>query len=282
MIVITISSIIYFIYFIRTNTDLLKNFENISFIELVIIFMLKLLSIFCLSNININILQNLNINLHQRESAELTIRNTLGNLTTPFKLGTGYKVSFLKNKYDFKLTDFIYWNTFFSILNLVPLTLLFMTISVWNSAFFLKGNYIYLLIGLFLICIIIFLINNLNFFKNRIYPYKLISSNNFKIQISNLVYFFSSSTIIYILASNFTLGMDYYSALSYSFLNSFINLLNLTPGNIGIKETVLILLDDIHSISFQVIIIISFIERMITFLALLFSQIILKFKKPLL
>jgi len=76
--------------------------------------------------------------------------------------------------------------------------------------------------------------------------------------------------------------MDYYSALSYSFLNSFINLINLTPGNIGIKETVLILLDDIHSISFQVIIIISFIERMITFLALLFSQIILKFKKPLL
>ena len=100
MIVITISSIIYFIYFIRTNTDLLKNFENISFIELVIIFMLKLLSIFCLSNININILQNLNINLHQRESAELTIRNTLGNLTTPFKLGTGFKVSFLKKVFQ--------------------------------------------------------------------------------------------------------------------------------------------------------------------------------------
>jgi uncharacterized membrane protein YbhN (UPF0104 family) len=244
--------------------------------------MLKLLSIFCLSNININILKNLNINLHQRESAELTVRNTLGNLTTPFKLGTGYKVSFLKNKYDLKLTDFIYWNTFFSILNLVPLTLLFLTISVWNSAFFLKGNYIYFLIGLFLICIITFLIYNLNFIKNRIYRYKLISSNNFKIQISNLVYFFSSSTIIYILASNFTLSIEYYSALSYSFLNSFINLLNLTPGNIGIKETVLILLDDIHSMSFQVIIIISFIERMVTFFALLFSQIILKFKKLLL
>ena len=282
MIVITISSIIYFIYFIRTNTELLKNFQNISFFELVLIFMLKLLSIFCLSNININILKNLNINLHQRESAELTIRNTLGNLTTPFKLGTGYKVSFLKNRYDFKLTDFIYWNTFFSVLNLVPLTLLFITISGWSNASFLEGNYIYLLIGLSLIFIITFFIYNLNFFKNKIYPYSLISSNNFKIQVSNLVYFFSSSTIIYILASNFTLSIEYYSALSYSFLNSFINLINLTPGNIGIKETVLILLDDIHSLSFQVIIIISFIERVITFFALLFSQIILKFKKPLL
>ena len=106
-IIITISSLFYFIYFIQNNIELLENIIEITIFEISLVLILKILNILFLSNININILKYLNIELPQLESINITVKNTLGNLTTPLKLGTGYKISYLKDNYEIKITDFI-------------------------------------------------------------------------------------------------------------------------------------------------------------------------------
>ena len=94
---ILILSVCYFGYFIINNAEQFKNLRNIAFQGILIIFLLKVFNVFFLSNINLNILKNMNIYLSNKESLDVTVKNTLGNLSSPFKLGSGYKLTYLKS-----------------------------------------------------------------------------------------------------------------------------------------------------------------------------------------
>tara|TARA_B100000900_G_C20602168_1_gene726094 strand:+ start:2385 stop:3257 length:873 start_codon:yes stop_codon:yes gene_type:complete len=275
-IIITISSFFYFIYFIQNNIELLKNIVNITIFEISLILILKILNTLFLSNININILKYLNIELPQLESINITVKNTLGNLTTPLKLGTGYKISYLKDNYEIKLTDFIFWNTIFSIINLIPIVSVFIFFSLFIKAPFIFGYESFSIILFFTFLVSLFLISKSTVLNSKIEKFRYFSKRNFLIQISNILYFLSSCLIVFIIASNFTNELQFFSSVSYNTLNSFVNLINLTPGNIGVKETVLVVFNEIHQLSFQVVIITSAIERLLTLISLFFIQIILK------
>lgn len=275
-IIITISSLFYFIYFIQNNIELLENIIEITIFEISLVLILKILNILFLSNININILKYLNIELPQLESINITVKNTLGNLTTPLKLGTGYKISYLKDNYEIKITDFIFWNTIFSIINLIPIVFVFIFYSLFIKAPFIFGYESIAIILFFTFLVCLFIISKSTVLKSRLKKFRYFSKRNFLIQISNFLYFISSCLIVFAIASNFTNELQFYSSVSYNTLNSFVNLINLTPGNVGVKETILIIFNNIHQLSFQVVIITSVIERLLTLISLFFMQIILK------
>ena len=232
-----------------------------------------------LSNININILNYLKIKLSQRESLELTIKNTLGNLTAPLKLGTGYKVSYLKDNYKFKISDFVYWNTFFTLFNLLPLAICYIFFGMLLGAPLITSNKIESISLMILITALIFLIPKFSLISLKGKKFRVMSKQNLLIQLNYILFYLSSSVIVLLIASNFSENLNFFSSLSYNFLGSFVGLVNLTPGNLGIKEAVIILFDDIHKISFQVVIITSFIERLFSFIAIFSTYILLKLTK---
>lgn len=277
---ILISSLVYFIYFISENSDYFKTLNNFNFQIILIILFLKFLNVFFLSNINQNILKNLKIDLKNVESLDLVVKNTLGNLSSPFKLGSGYKVSYLSKKYKFKFTEYIFWTTFFSLINLYPLYSIFLGYSLITGNKIILNNLIYFLTVYIPIFLIIYL-QNKNKYLNK-YPYlksfKYFSKNNISIQISNILFFISNSLIVYLILENLTINASLYSATAYSFLSSFVNLINLTPGNIGVKEGLIILFDNIHGISFEIVVIASVIERFFSLVTLFIFQLILKRK----
>ena len=275
---ILILSICYFGYFIIYNADQFKNLLNIKPQSIFAIFLLKFFNIFFLSGINLNILKNLNINLTNNESLVVTVKNTLGNLSSPFKLGSGYKLTFLKSKYDFKVKDYLFWTTLYGVINLYPLYLIFLIFS------FIQSNEISLIHLYFLIFIGVSLFSLPKILKNQKIKtffnlkenFNFFSKTNYLIQLNNILFFLSTSLIVLIIIQSYDDNFSLFSSISYSFLSSFVNLINITPGNIGTKEGLIILFNQIHGIGFEIIIITSFIERFTSLVTLFLFNIFLK------
>ena len=106
----------------------------------------------------------------------------------------------------------------------------------------------------------------------------IFNKDNLKIQINYFLFFLGSTLITFLIARNLIYNFNYLSSFSYNFLNSFVNLINLTPGNIGIKEGFIIFFNKLHNIQFEFVIVISFIERLATFIVSFIFQFIFKLK----
>ena len=275
---VLVSSLLYFGYFIFKNFEQFKNFSNFNIQTIAILLSLKFINIYLLSNLNIYILKNIGINLKNIESTKLTVRNTLGNLSSPLKLGSGYKLSYLKEKYDIKINEYLFITTFYSIFNLIPIFLIFLIYSFLGNQKTILNNLIIMFLIFFGLVFTTFSIQKLPYFKkiNTGLSKKLISKNNLIIQINNILFFLSSSIIVYLIVINLSNIDSFYSSISYNFLGAFVNIVNLTPGNIGIKEGLIISFNNIHKIGFDLVIITSFVERFLSLIALFVTQIIVR------
>jgi uncharacterized membrane protein YbhN (UPF0104 family) len=277
------TSIVYFFYFIYKNISILDNIKNFDIQAIALIILLKVINVKLLSNINLHILKYLDIKLTNAESLDLTVKNILGNLSSPLRLGSGYKLSYLKNRYDFKIKDFLVWHTFFGILNLFPLMLIFFMYATYFDVVLIVNNLI-IIVGLVALFItFLYLIEN-DVVKQRFnfnFNFTFFSKNNLLIQTNNVLFFFSNSLIVFIILESLTVKISFFSALAYSFLSSFVNLLNVTPGNIGVKEGLIILFNQVHKISYLSIIITSFIERLASLIVLFCFQLYFKNKSEI-
>jgi len=275
---VLVSSILYFVYFIFKNFEQFKNFSNFNLQTVAILLSLKFINIYLLSNLNIFILKNIGINLKNIESAKLTIKNSLGNLSSPMKLGSGYKLLYLKEKYDMKVNEYFFITTFYSIFNLIPIFLIFLIFSFLGNQRTILNNLMITLFIFFGLVFATFSIQKFPYFKkiNTGISKRLISKNNLIIQTNSILFFLSSSIIVYLIIINLSNIDSFYSSVSYNFLGSFVNLVNLTPGNIGIKESLIISFNNIHKIGFELVIITSFVERFLSLIALFVTQIIVR------
>ena len=109
--------------------------------------------------------------------------------------------------------------------------------------------------------------------KNK---FRIFSKSNLIIQFNNILFFVSTSFIVYTIIRSYDHNFSFFSGLSYSFLSSFVNLINVTPGNIGTKEGLIIVFNQLHGIGFELVIIVSFIERLTSLITLFLFQILLK------
>lgn len=272
-VIIFISSIFYFIYFIFENLQFFLDLQKIKLDFIFLVLVLKILNILFLSNINLRILNNLKINLNFKESFEITIKNTLGNLSSPLKLGSGYKITYLKEHYKLEIKNYILLNTFFSILNLIPIFLIFILYNIFNSQ--VRDFKIVGIVTIISFLVILFLIvfQNFQFLKTL----KIFSKNNLHIHVNNILFFLSNTFIVYIIANQLLPYSSFFSALAFTSLGFVVNLVNLTPGNIGIKESVLFIFENIHGYSLYLLIFISFLERFISLITLFSIQFCLKY-----
>ena len=125
------------------------------------------------------------------ESINITVNNIIGNLVTPFKLGSGYKISYLKQHYNFKIKDYIYWNSYFSIIVSIPILALFVVL-IFNFEFFqLNMNAGFFILILLLIGIFYYLITKIfvyftNYDLNSLF---IFNKDNLKIQINYFLFF---------------------------------------------------------------------------------------------
>ncbi len=274
------TSLVYFVYFIVTNIAFLSQLRNFSILSFTLIVVLKFLNIYFLSNINIKILENLEINLNNTESLDLVVKNSLGNLSSPLKLGSGYKLSYLKTKYDFKIRDYIVWTTFFSFINLYPLLIIFIFYSIIINNEIVKQNFDILFLFFVPLLAILFVLNNKNLSKkfSNLREFKFFSKNNLIIQTNNILFFISTTTVVFLIIQYFQAQINYFSSIAYSSLSSFVNIVNVTPGNIGVKEGLIVLFENIHNISYEIVLITSILERLLSFISLFIVQLILKNK----
>ena len=272
------TSIVYFFYFIYKNISILDNIKNFDIQAIALIILLKVINVKLLANINLYILKYLDIKLTNSESLDLTVKNTLGNLSSPLRLGSGYKLSYLKNRYDFKIKDFLIWHTFFGILNLFPLMLIFFMYAIYFDVDLIVNNLILIFGVVALFITFLYLIENDVVKQRYSINFSFFSKNNLMIQTNNVLFFFSNSLIVFIILESLTVKISFFSALAYSFLSSFVNLLNVTPGNIGVKEGLIILFNQVHKISYLSIIVTSFIERLASLIVLFCFQLYFKNK----
>jgi len=274
------ASLIYFFYFIYENEKFFDQIKNFSPVLLLAIVMLKILNNLFLAKINIYILKNLSIELDILKSLEITTRNTLGNMVSPFKLGTGYKISFLKNFYNLNIPNYIYVNSLYAIFNLFPVLLIFLLFAI---IFADSKTYIYVIfIGILVFSFLIFIYVKNLFGKKNLFAIlnqvNLISINNLKIQVNNLLLFFSGTLITFLIIYELNSELLFFPSITYNTLFSISGLVQLTPGNIGIKEGFIAFFNNLHQLSTYTIIITSFIERFISIVVLFLLQIYINFK----
>lgn len=270
-VLIIILSITYFIYFVFQNRNFFSDLKEIGLIIILMLFLMKILNIIFLSNINLRILKYLNINLTLSESVMITTKNSIGNLSSPFKLGSGYKISYLKENYDLNIKNYILLNSFFAILNIFPIVLLFLSYGASLSLFENLVTSIFVIS----ICILIFIFSfKLSIKSNFLGSLDFLNYDNALIQINNLMFFISNCIIVYLIAIQFNSDISFFSSVAFTTLSSFVNLINLTPGNIGIKESILLIFNGLHGYSLYMLIFISFLERFLSFVALFLIQFI--------
>jgi len=270
-VLIIILSITYFIYFVFQNRNFFSDLKEIGLIIILMLFLMKILNIMFLSNINLRILKYLNINLTLSESVMITTKNSIGNLSSPFKLGSGYKISYLKENYDLNIKNYILLNSFFAILNIFPIVLLFLSYGATLSLFENLVTSIFVIS----ICILIFIFSfKLSIKSNFLGSLDFLNYDNALIQINNLMFFISNCIIVYLIAIQFNSDISFFSSVAFTTLGSFVNLINLTPGNIGIKESILLIFNGLHGYSLYMLIFISFLERFLSFVALFLIQFI--------
>lgn len=277
---IYVSSILYFIFFVKNNFLLFSNFNQFN---LKVIFGFYLILIFnnlVLGLINKYILLYLDINIPYFESLNITVKNSMVNLTTPLKLGIGYKIIFLKNYYIFSLKELAIVNTFFTLTNLFPILITLMLIFLNERFVSLKLFYTLLLI----IFLFIYLLFNLKNFKIIRLKFPILKKINFysflniKILFLNFLFFISSTYAVYLIASQINVKITYLSIILFSTISILSSFIQLTPGNIGVREGILIFFNSLHKISNFEIIIISTIERFFNLISLFFLQLILLVK----
>lgn len=276
-----------FFSYTQKNIELFNQIFPIQIYKILIIFLISFINYFIKAKINIDIYSFFKIKLSASESLKIILRSTAINLSGPANFGAGYKIHYLKKKYDLNIIENISINTAYTFyLNYFYLVIIFFItlFTIPNQ----DKNYVYINLFLF------FVISILSIFV------KLVTSNNiknikfktlketldklllgfkfFKEDIANASKLFVSSlvyvaiTIIYyqIIMSSIGFNISIYSLLVMLCISSIVNLIKLTPGNIGILEVSLIFLQGLHGITSDQIIIFYAFTRIVSFLSIIF------------
>ncbi len=255
-ILLLIIFIIIAIFFIKNNLlNIIKIFNNINYNYIIILFIVNLFIIFVNAFIHKYLFLFYNLKLPFQNYFPLIVVASFLNLITPFRGGLIYKTLYLKKKYNFSITNSFEMNIFiylcsFLLISLVNIfTLLYL--HIYNKILFF---YIIFFITIILITSFLFyykqIINKIvksnklkkilpdidikiyikNYNIKKLYVLLLLNFSSFILICSQI--FFSYKSI------NITLSLDKIVFLSGIMVLSLF--VSLTPGNLGIQESIFI------------------------------------------
>ena len=281
----------FLIDFIQQNSGLLENFKKLNFFLLIILLLLTLLNQFIKGYVNIYLFNSLNISMKLKESFEISYKNTLGNLIGPIKAGSGYKLHYMNKNYNVSPTQFVSLNTAYSVISIiVSIFILLITLLLANNTS--PASIELLILLLFALSISTFLGVNLLLFFSKKVSITIISNfaNGFKsvyLNKLNFIYILLialfhqiySIFIIFFIFEIFSFNIDLLSSAIYSTVGSLGNFANITPGNIGFYELVMISSNFLHGVSTEQVLISSVLARAISYCSVVFIYIYYLSKK---
>lgn len=275
-----------FYSYIQQNIEILNQISSIQTIYIWVIFLFSVMNYIIKARLNIDIYSFTKIQLSVLESLRIVIRSTALNLSGPVNIGAGYKLHYLKKKYGLNIIENFSINTAYAFyLNYFYIIIIFFITLGTNLSGSENSVYLNLFLLVTIIALFIFFkiitskkleIIKVKFLKDNIeklligFQYfkeqkecakKLFVASNIYILIS-IIYF---QTIMISVGFNITL----HSLLVLHCISSIVNLIKLTPGNIGFLEISLIFFQGLHGITTNQIIIFSVISRIISFVTLL-------------
>ena len=279
--------------YINKNRSLFNLAENINYNFLIIPLLLMPLSLLARGFLNIHLFNLVNINLSFKESLEIVVNTTLGNLIGPLNLGSGYKLQYFIRNYKVNVFKYLSLTTTFSIYSFLFFILLMFILSLRFLRFDLldKNIFTVLIIIFFIISILIILskkvlqyISKYNFFynlSNNIILGIEVFLKNKKIS-KKLFYYFLLINIInfifyWLIVRSVNLDVDIIRILVFYCGINLAGVIKITPLNFGVQELLLISIMSIHNLSIDTILIVSFLSRAITMIIILIFFIINKF-----
>ena len=113
--IFTLGVFLYLLFqYIQDNEEVLLPLFDLKLISVFILLLLNFVNYLIKAQINIYLFSYENIKLQFHESLDLVTRSTAANLFGPVNVGSGYKMLYLKNKYNLNFTNYISINTAYS------------------------------------------------------------------------------------------------------------------------------------------------------------------------
>jgi len=261
-------------YYLKDNFIHLNNLKIKNIFLLFPIALLILLILFINGLILKYLLIPHSVNISLKESFLISVLTCFGNFFMPFRGGAFMRAMYLKKKYKYEVSSFLsglyglYALNFLvgSFLGMSVITLLY----IFNGIFSWKVFLIYLSIGLFFLMLTTInfriksnnkIINVLNKFykgwqeikKNR----KCLLSTFILISFNQIIYAF----LVFIEIKALGFNLSFLKSLYFSAVNNISLLISLTPGSLGIKESLNIFFAKLVDIDSTVIFLYSTLDR---------------------
>ena len=283
--IVSIFFIFLFVYYILLNPEVLNIFEILTIQSIVILIFIKFIMLILNSLFNKSLIKAFEIDLLNFESLYIGSITFLGNLYLPGRIGGGFRLIYLNKTYNLKssflVSSLVYFFVIsFFINSLIGFFSLFLNFEYLNSSL-LIWLFIYGFSFLFSFYLLFkkFELKKIEEFKSKIFykissyfqeakngwititKFKNMNRNLISIYIINYIFFVID---IYLITTFINISLSLSNVVFFNSINIFSGLIGLTPGSIGLKESLMFLSISIFELTFEELFQIILIERLIS------------------
>lgn len=283
--IVSIFFIFLFVYYILLNPEVLNIFEILTIQSIVILIFIKFIMLILNSLFNKSLIKAFDIDLLNFESLYIGSITFLGNLYLPGRIGGGFRLIYLNKTYNLKssflVSSLVYFFVIsFFINSLIGFFSLFLNFEYLNSSL-LIWLFIYGFSFLFSFYLLFknFELKKIEEFKSKIFykissyfqeaksgwititKFKNMNRNLISIYIINYIFFVID---IYLITTFINISLSLSNVVFFNSINIFSGLIGITPGSIGLKESLMFLSINIFELTFEQLFQIILIERLIS------------------
>ena len=275
---LTLIAVIFMSWYLYRNRDIFVSLEELRTIDVILIAMLRPVSIVFAAIINKLIIDQIDQKIPLSDALLLQFANNFLNRFFS-QGGAVYRSAYLKSQYNFPFSKFLASIGGVYIIGLMTnagLGLLivlgfFLRYQVFNV--YMLG----LLIGLLLGTIIMMIINPKIRLKNWVFNkinqviigWDQIKNNRIlilQIALFSALELVNSSIIVLILFRGLSVDINFLESFFYTTISALANIINLTPGGLGINEAILMFSSDMFGLSSEIVLLGSLLLRAISML----------------
>ena len=283
--IISIFFIFLIVYYIILNPEVLNILEILTAQILFIFLFIKSIMLLLNSLFNKLLLKAFNIDLLNFESLYIGSITFLGNLYLPGRIGGGFRLMYLNKKYKLKSSFLVSSLVYFFIVSFFINSFIGFFSLILNFEYTNSSLFIWLLIYglLFLTSLYLlfkkFELKKIEVVKSKVF-YKIsnyfeeakngwITITKFRNMNRNLICIYLINYIffiidIYLITTFINIYLSISNVVFFNSINIFSGLVGMTPGSIGLKESLMILSINILQLTFDELFQIILIERLIS------------------
>jgi len=278
---LTIIVIALMVHYLNNNRDIFTNLRKINALDIIAIALLQPINILFSAIINKLIIDSIDQQIPISDALLLQFTNNFLNRFIS-EGGAVYRGIYLKAQFDFPISKFlaslggvyIIGLSTNALLGIILSGIIYIRDGVYNI--YLLGVFAAILIGAFLLIFIHPQFKSENWFLRKLNQVSLgwlnIKRNKpliIKIFVLSLLGLANSSLIVFIVYRSLGTDVQFLNTIFYSTISSMVNVINLTPGGLGINEAILMFSSDVIGISSEMILLGALLLRAISMISTL-------------